>query len=149
MPLAPTRDLVAIGAEHSTLGPTVLRASQNYGYALSPDGEPEEVHFIRSDQFSFIRQGIPAICLKSGYSPRNAGIDIASLRRDFLRNHYHQPSDDLSLPLDYAGAADLVRIYAQAALDVANQPVRPRWRRGDFFGGKFGEITNAASAAGR
>ncbi|HYM33852.1 MAG TPA: M28 family metallopeptidase, partial [Steroidobacteraceae bacterium] len=55
LPLAPTRDFVAFGAEHSTIGPVVARAAQTQGYALSPDNEPAEVHFIRSDQFSFIR----------------------------------------------------------------------------------------------
>jgi Zn-dependent M28 family amino/carboxypeptidase len=135
--LAPTRDLTALGAEHSSLGPSVARAALAQGYVLSPDNMPEEVRFIRSDQFSFIRQGIPALSVIGGYRSRVEGIDVAAMRREFLRNHYHQPSDDLSLPMDYAGAADLVRIYAHVAVEVANQPGRPRWNRKDFFASKF------------
>jgi Zn-dependent M28 family amino/carboxypeptidase len=129
--------LTALGAEHSSLGPSVARAALAQGYVLSPDNMPEEVRFIRSDQFSFIRQGIPALSVIGGYRSRVEGIDVAAMRREFLRNHYHQPSDDLSLPMDYAGAADLVRIYAHVAVEVANQPGRPRWNRKDFFASKF------------
>ncbi len=135
--LAPTRDLTALGAEHSSLGPVIARVAQLQGYVLSPDSQPEEVRFIRSDQFSFIRQGVPALNLVGGHRSRIDGIDVAALRREFLRNHYHQPSDDLSLPIDYASAADWVRIHARAAIEIANQPARPRWNRSDFFASKF------------
>jgi Zn-dependent M28 family amino/carboxypeptidase len=135
--LAPTRDLTALGAEHSSLGPSIARAAQTQGYILSPDNQPEEVRFIRSDQFSFIRQGVPALSIIGGYRSRVDGIDVAAMRREFLRNHYHEPSDDLSLPMDYASAADLVRVYTRLAADIASQSARPRWNRGDFFASKF------------
>lgn len=135
--LAPTRDLTAFGAEHSSLGPVIARAAQLEGYVLSPDNMPEEVRFIRSDQFSFIRQGIPVLNIIGGYRSRVDGIDVAAMKREFLRNHYHQPSDDTSLPMDYATASDLVRIYVRTLSDISNQPGRPRWNRGDFFASKF------------
>jgi hypothetical protein len=135
--LGPTRDLVALGSEHSSLGPLVQRIVRAQGYQLSPDAEPDEVLFIRSDQFSFVRQGIPAINIGSGYTSRTQGPDIAALREDFMRNHYHQPSDDTSLPMYYRGGADLVSINARLAIEIANQTDRPRWNRGDFFASKF------------
>jgi hypothetical protein len=135
--LGPTRDLVALGSEHSNLGPLVQRIVNAHGYQLSPDAEPEEALFIRSDQFSFVRQGIPAINIGSGYISRAQGPDIAALREDFLRNHYHQPSDDTSLPMYYRGGADLVSINTRLATEIANQADRPRWNRGDFFASKF------------
>jgi Zn-dependent M28 family amino/carboxypeptidase len=139
MPLifAPTFDFVALGAEHSTLGPLARNAATSFGYRLSPDASPEEVSFIRSDQFSFIRQGIPSIVLTGGYQPRNKEVDLEALRRQFRETHYHQPSDDLSLPMDHATAADLARINLRIALEVANAPTAPRWNSGDFFGAKF------------
>ena len=68
MPLAlgPVADLVAFGAEHSTLGPVVARAAAAEGYALSPDPMPEEVVFVRSDQYMFVRQGVPSIYIDTG-----------------------------------------------------------------------------------
>jgi hypothetical protein len=135
--LGPTRDLVSQGSEHSSLAPLVQRVVHDHGYVLSPDDRPEEVSFIRSDHFSFVRQGVPAVMLSSGHISRPQGPDIAALREDFMRNHYHQPSDDTTLPMYYKGGADLVSINARLAIEIANQADRPRWNRGDFFASKF------------
>lgn len=139
MPLlfTPIFDFVAIGAQHSTLGPLAKQAVAAQGYRLSADASPEQVKFIRSDQFSFIRRGIPAISLTGGYQPRDPSVDLAELREQFLSSHYHQPSDDLTLPFDYPTAADLARINARIALAVANGDRAPRWNNDDFFGEKF------------
>jgi hypothetical protein len=138
MPFAPVRDFVAIGAEHSSLGAIARNAATAQGYKLSPDATPEQVSFIRSDQFSFIRQGIPAIVLKCGYQARDPAIDMAALQKQFRETNYHQPSDDLKAPLDYGTAADLARIDLRILLDAANGASAPRWNAGDFFAEKFG-----------
>lgn len=139
MPLTFTRthDFVAFGAEHSSLGAAARNAAQAEGFRLSPDPYPEEVVFVRSDQFSFIRQGVPALMLHSGSQARDSSVDLAELRQSFHREHYHQPSDDTSLPIDYEATADLTRVHLRILLEAANG-ARPRWKRGDFFGEKFG-----------
>jgi hypothetical protein len=138
MPLlfARTRDFVALGADHSTLGALARAALAANGYRLSPEAAPEEVSFIRSDQFSFIRQGVPALVLSGGYHARDGKTDIPALMKEFRATHYHQPSDAPSLPLDYAAAVDLARINLRIALDAANG-ARPQWKPGDFFAKKF------------
>jgi Zn-dependent M28 family amino/carboxypeptidase len=132
-----------LGAEHSTLGGIARTAAAAEGYRLSPEPSPEEVGFIRSDQFSFVRRGIPALAVASGYRPRDASLDLDALRTRFRETNYHQPSDDLSLPLDYPTAADLARVGLRIALEAANAPARPRWNARDFFGEKFGTTTPA------
>src|SRR5690606_27721281 len=42
LPLVPVSDLVALGAEHSTLGQMARRAAASEDYRLSPDNAPEE-----------------------------------------------------------------------------------------------------------
>lgn len=140
MPLtfAPVRDFVALGAEHSSLGALARSAAAAQGYRLSPDAAPEEVVFIRSDQFSFVRYGIPALVLNSGYQARDKSVDIGALQRQFRETNYHQPSDDLTLSLDYATAADLARVNLRIVLDAANAASAARWNAGDFFAEKFG-----------
>lgn len=135
--LAPTSDLIARGNEHSSLGPLARAAAAATGYRLSADPSPEEVSFIRSDQFSFIQRGIPSLVLTGGYKAKSKKIDAASLRREFLKNHYHQPSDQITVPIDYAGAADLARVNLRIVLDVANTTSRPTWKPKDFFATKF------------
>lgn len=139
MPLtfAPVHDFVALGAQHSSLGSTARQAVAAQGYRLSADAAPEQVRFIRSDQFSFIRRGIPSLKLDTGYQPRNPSTDLDELRRQFLSTHYHQPSDDLALPIDYPTAADLARVGLRVVLSVANTSAAPRWTNGDFFAEKF------------
>jgi hypothetical protein len=139
MTVAPVRDFVAIGAEHSSLGALARAATAAQGYRLSPDPAPEEVSFIRSDQFSFIRQGVPALVVKSGSQARDPAVDVPALQRQFREANYHQPSDDLSLPLDYGTAADLARVNLRIVLDAANAAAAPRWNAGDFFAEKFND----------
>jgi Zn-dependent M28 family amino/carboxypeptidase len=137
MLLAPIFDFVALGSEHSTLGAMAKQSVAAQGYRLSADAQPELVKFIRSDQFSFIRRGVPALSLTGGYQPRDPSVDLAELREQFLSEHYHQPSDDLTLPMDYPTAADLARIDARIALAIANATGAPKWNNNDFFGEKF------------
>jgi Zn-dependent M28 family amino/carboxypeptidase len=135
--LGPLADWVAFGAEHSSLGPVAARAASAEGYALSPDPLPEEILFVRSDQYMFVRQGVPSIYISSGSGSRDPGIDIKARDQDFLRNHYHMPSDDISLPIHYPSLAGLARINARILLEIADAPQRPAWNPGDFFGSRF------------
>jgi Zn-dependent M28 family amino/carboxypeptidase len=131
-------DLVAFGAEHSTLGAVARRAVEAEGMALTPDPWPEESIFVRSDQYAFVRRGIPALYLETGMRARDADVDGAKVFEAFLRDRYHQPSDDLKQPIDYPTLATLARVNLRIALEVGNAPETPRWNAGDFFGSRFG-----------
>jgi hypothetical protein len=73
----------------------------------------------------------------TGYQPKSPSVDLDELRRQFLAAHYHQPSDDLTLPIDYPTAADLARINLRIVMAAANATTAPRWVNGDFFAEKF------------
>jgi Zn-dependent M28 family amino/carboxypeptidase len=135
----PVADIEAFGAEHSTLLAAVRKATTEMGMGLTPDPMPEEVRFVRSDQFAFVKEGIPAIAFKAGSKSSDAKIDSAEMLQDFLKNHYHRPSDDLSLPFSAEGAERFVRTALVLGLEVASQDERPRWNAGDFFGEKFAQ----------
>ena len=136
--LAPTRDVVPIGLEHSTLQPLVQRAAKEAGVELSPDPQPEETVFVRSDQYAFIRAGVPAVYLTGGYRGRD-GEDVKEINQAFLHQRYHQPGDDVSQPIQYADAARLALLNARIGRQIADAPQRPSWNAGDFFGEKFGQ----------
>ncbi|MEI2457320.1 M20/M25/M40 family metallo-hydrolase [Lysobacter firmicutimachus] len=143
--LTPTRDAVPVGVEHSSLQATLERAAGEVGLRLSPDPNPEESVFIRSDQYAFIRAGIPAVYLTGGIQAQAAGTDGRAVLREFLRERYHQPGDDVSQPIQYADAARLARLNARIGQRVADDPERPRWNRGDFFAERFARPTTAAA----
>ena len=145
MLLAPTSDVVPIGLEHSTLQPLVQQAAKEIGVSLSPDPSPEEVVFVRSDQYAFIRAGVPAVYLDGGYT--GVGGDAKKIQDAFLGERYHQPGDDLSQPIQWNDAARLAKLNARIGRLIADAPQRPQWNAGDFFGEKFGKPAAPAKSA--
>lgn len=135
--LTDVTDVVPIGVEHSTLEADVQAAAAQLGVGLTPDPKPEEVVFVRSDQYAFVRQGIPAVYLDAGIKARNPDVDALALYEDFLTGHYHQPSDETDLPIHYPSAARLARLNAEIGRRVGNADTRPAWKEGDFFGKTF------------
>ncbi len=130
-------DVVTIGTDHSSLQKQVEQAATDIGFLLSPDTAPDQVVFVRFDQFAFIRQGIPAVFLDGGVVAKDPNIIGKDLLEKFLKNHYHQPSDDLKQPIHYPTAAKMAALNARIGQLVADDPYRPRWNLGDFFGQKF------------
>lgn len=136
---APTRDIVAIGIEHSTLKAAVERAAAEVGVELSPDPFPEEVAFVRSDQYAFVRAGVPAVYLDAGVAPANDSQNPKLAATWFLRNCYHRPCDQVDLPIHYADAARLSRVSAALSRVIGDDPTPPAWNPGDVFGTRFGD----------
>jgi hypothetical protein len=136
--LYPVADVVAFGAEHSSLEAVVAAAITGDGFTLSPDPIPEETIFIRSDQYSFVRKGIPATYLIPGFLSLDPDIDAAEVNKDHRLNHYHRPSDDLGRPVDWGSALRFARANTRIGYAIADADERPTWTDGDFFGEKFG-----------
>jgi Zn-dependent M28 family amino/carboxypeptidase len=135
--LYPIADLIAFGAQHSSLIGPAQAASEAEGFTLAPDPMPEENFFIRSDQYSFVKKGIPALYLDTGARSTDTEIDADSILADHLQNHYHEPSDDASRPVDWDSAVRFARANARVGHQVATEAGRPRWNEGDFFGDRF------------
>jgi len=123
--------------EHSTLHKALARAAAKVNLKLTPDPRPELVRLIRSDQFSFVKWGVPGLNLKPGSTSSDPTLDGVELRTTFLRDHYHESSDDLDLPFSEEGADRYMRVVLALGLIVANDDDRPRWKDGDFFGDRF------------
>ncbi|MEK6637531.1 MAG: M28 family metallopeptidase [Pseudomonadota bacterium] len=126
------QDVIAFGAEHSTMGPAVARAAQKMGLSLSPDPLPSEGLFTRSDHYSFVKQGVPSVFLITGF--KNGGDKIFA---DFLKNHYHKVSDQPSLPFNWNAAAKFAKINTLIAAEIANADAAPKWYQSSFFGNIF------------
>ena len=130
LPLYPLKVIEVQGLMESTLGDTVKAAAKADGVDVQIDQEPAENRFIRSDQYSFIRRGIPSLAFKFGYQP---GSPDETTRKNWIRDRYHKPSDDLSQPVDTAAAARFDRIILRLLETVANDKARPQWRQDSFF----------------
>jgi Zn-dependent M28 family amino/carboxypeptidase len=135
--LTPSADLVSLGADHSSLGPLAAAAASAHDFEISPDPHPEEVYFIRSDQYSFVRRGVPAINLVPGAKAVGGGDEKEKASEQFLRRCYHRPCDEVELGADWESVGRYAAVNARLVADVANLDARPSWNPGDFFGVTF------------
>jgi Zn-dependent M28 family amino/carboxypeptidase len=135
--LTASTDIVAFGSENSTLGEVVRKAVEDVGYTLSPDPMPEENIFVRSDQYSFVKRGVPAVYLVPGFIAKDPAVNGQQVFGGFLASHYHRPSDDLSLPMDLDALERFTRANLSIVQAIANDPVDPAWKPGNFFGKMF------------
>ena len=127
------RDIVPLGAEHSSLGGVADDVARHMGLEVSPDPAPEEVFFVRSDQYSFVQQGVPSIYIGEGYKALDPKLDGKKMQIDWENTRYHLPGDDMSQPFDFNALVKGTRIDFAAGYEIAQQTERPRWNKGDFF----------------
>jgi hypothetical protein len=130
--LYPFTDVTAFGADHSTIGATVADAGRSMGIAVAPDPMPQEAIFTRSDHYQFVRKGVPAVLLMTGYA--NGG---AAAWGNYLSKVYHSPKDDLSQAIDWDSGARYALLNYRIAREMADAPQRPMWLKGDYFGDLF------------
>jgi Zn-dependent M28 family amino/carboxypeptidase len=139
--LYPFTDVIAFGADRSTVGEAVKHAAGRVGVALSGDPLPEEGLFTRSDHYRFVEQGVPSVFLMTGF--QNGGEKAFTT---FLKTNYHHPGDDLNQPIDYQAAAKFALVNYEIARELANVPARPVWKKGDFFGAAFAPAGHPSAA---
>ncbi len=133
----PLLDIVPYGSEHSSMKGAVDAAAKFVGVQIAQDPIPEQSVFMRSDHFSFVRQGIPAIYIKSG-STTGDDRNGTKLNLDWRATTYHTPQDDMNQPFDWNAAARHVQLQFLIGYLTAQANDRPVWNAGDFFGTKFG-----------
>ena len=130
-------DVIAFGANHSSMGKIVETAAGELGIGLSPDPMPERAIFTRSDHYNFVKKGIPAVFLMTGFTSKTEGEDGGQVWGEFFAKHYHRPSDSLDLPINYDAAKVFAEVNIRIALTAANQDDKPYWLEDSFFGQTF------------
>jgi peptidase M28-like protein len=129
-PLFPFKRVIVQGLDESELGADLRRVAESMKLEVLPDPEPERNGFVRSDQYSFIRRGVPALSFKVGY---RRGTPEHRTMLGWLHERYHSPSDDLAQPVDLRAAVDFNRFYARVVVEIADRPLRAEWFPTSFF----------------
>src|SRR5215831_3917826 len=130
LPLYPLKSLIVLGLDESDLGDDIRAVGSRTGLSILPDPQPKRNLFIRSDQYSFIREGIPALALKVGFQ---AGSPEEATQKKWLTERYHAPSDDLQQPIDRQTMEGFDAAFTQLVLAVADRYSRPKWKDSSFF----------------
>jgi hypothetical protein len=134
--IAPLLSVAPLGAEHSSLVKNVDFACKQLGIVRQQDPMPEEVRFIRSDQYSFVQQGIPALHVKYGTLTKDNSFDLVEFTKKWRDENYHHPSDEITNSFDFDAARNYVQLNFLISYSVAQTREKPTWNKGDFFGKK-------------
>jgi Zn-dependent M28 family amino/carboxypeptidase len=130
----PSRDIVLLGAERSTLGALASQLAAERGRVVGPDPEPGRGYFFRSDHFPLAKVGVPALSLSDPVE--FTGDDPAAARKlkeEYDAKHYHQPSDEIQPSWDYTGAVNDMRFLAELGWRIANMSEMPTYHPGQQF----------------
>ena len=130
LPLFPLRVLMVLGLDESDLGADIRATATAVGVTVQADPEPQRNRFVRSDQYSFVKVGIPALAMKVGY---NVNTPEAAIAAKWTAERYHAPSDDLNQPVDRSAAGKYVEVVRDLAVRIANRTDRPKWNDTSFF----------------
>jgi Zn-dependent M28 family amino/carboxypeptidase len=121
---------MVLGLDESDLGDDIRAVAAAMQLQVQADPEPQRNRFVRSDQYSFIRAGIPALALKVGY---DMNTPEAAIAQRWTAERYHQPSDDLKQPVDRHAADTFVDAVRRLAVRIGNRADRPKWNASSFF----------------
>lgn len=130
MPIFPLRKLHVQGLEQSTLADQARAAGSEHHVEIAGDPEPDRNSFVRTDQYSFVQAGVPALAMKFGWT---AGSPEYKAWRAWLAERYHSPEDDLNQPVDLEAAAKFNAFFADLARVVADDPATPQYLDSSFF----------------
>ena len=130
LPLFPLKMLMVLGLDESDLGQDIRATAKELGLTVQADPEPQRNRFVRSDQYSFVKVGIPALAMKVGY---DVNTPEAATAAKWTAERYHAPSDDLKQPIDLSAAAKYVDVVRNVAVRIANRADRPKWNDSSFF----------------
>ena len=130
LPIVPLKILKIEGIEESDLGSRAVAIAESMGLKPVPDPEPLRNAFIRSDQYSFIKKGVPAVKVDVGFE---LGTPEQKIFKDWLTNRYHAPSDDVNQPVNLQAAAGYEEFTRRLVLATANTAARPHWKPDSFF----------------
>jgi Zn-dependent M28 family amino/carboxypeptidase len=130
LPLFPLKYLEVQGLNESSLGDDIRAVANAAHVEIQADKDPNANRFIRSDQYSFIKKGVPALAFKFGWIP---GSPEEKIFRDWYKDRYHGVADDANQPVDSAAAAQFNAILAALLERVADAPQSPQWKPDSFF----------------
>jgi Zn-dependent M28 family amino/carboxypeptidase len=130
LPIVPLKVLTVYGLQESSVGDVAAQVASARGIRVQPDPEPQRNSFIRSDQYNFIRHGVPAVAMKVGFE---LGSPEQKTFKDWLTNRYHAPSDDLDQPIDLSAAAGYEEIIRAMMISLADNSSKPQWKSDSFF----------------
>jgi hypothetical protein len=127
----PVKTIVGYGAEHSSLGAMMADVSMAMGITVAPDPVPDEKVFYRSDHYSFVTRGVPALMLMG--APEGNIQDAMKRMAKWEKTDYHQPGDIIQKDWSWEGAKTVADVMGIMGLRLANADAMPSWLASSRF----------------
>jgi Zn-dependent M28 family amino/carboxypeptidase len=130
------RDIALTGYGYSDLDSLVERVAASQGRYSVPDPNPENGMFFRSDQFPFVKRGVPAIFAKGYTDAEKFGPgETAALIARYWESVYHTPQDEYD-PLrdDLSGLVEDARLFYKVGAELAHSRFWPQFKTSAGFG---------------
>lgn len=137
--------IVALGADHSTLGPISEAAARAVGAVHVPDPIADRGNLALSDQYPFLRAGVPVLFPNPARETSHSDPKGLTNWDTYEETHYHRPSDDMRLPIRWDSAErwlDYIELIVEGS---ANHQAPILWNEGDLLGRAFGPGRMAGS----
>jgi Zn-dependent M28 family amino/carboxypeptidase len=139
----PSRDIVLLGAERSTLGQIASQLAAEWMRVVGPDPAPGNGYFFRSDHFPLAKVGIPALSLSDPveYTSRDPAASKV-IKDEYESKRYHQVEDEIQPNWDYTGAVNDMKFLAELGWRIANASALPRYHDDQQFARPRQNATN-------
>ncbi|MGC1522542.1 MAG: M28 family peptidase, partial [Steroidobacteraceae bacterium] len=124
----PTRDLTIFGFGNTDLEESARGMALLQGREVTPEPDPEQGLYYRSDCFIFARAGVPALYAQGGLDDSARGpLRGRAMLDDYMQHRYRQPGDLYSPDWDVRGAVEDLTLYYDVGYRVARARRFPRW----------------------
>lgn len=122
---APVKTFVGFGAEHSGLGAILSDVSSAFSIKVIPDPMPDEKIFYRSDHYSFVERGVPALMLLG--APEGDPKKWMDRSKAWEKTDYHSVGDVIKSDWSWDGARTVAVVMGIMGLRISEMEKMPEW----------------------
>jgi len=129
------KDVTITGFGQSELDKWLEIEAVKQGRYIIADPNPENGMFFRSDQFPFVKLGVPSIFAKGYVEAEKLGKE-ETLKQiaDYWANTYHKPTDEyVKENADLSGLVEDAELFYKVGLNLADAKAWPKWHDGSEF----------------
>lgn len=129
------KDVTVTGYGQSELDSWLESEAKKQGRYIAPDPNPGNGMFFRSDQFPFVKMGVPAIFAKGYIEAEKLGKEQTLEKiADYWENTYHKPVDEYRAEqADLNGLVQDAELFYQVGYNLADSDKWPKWNEGSEF----------------
>jgi len=135
LPEGRMKDVMITGYGQSELDNIVAEVAREQDRYVMPDPNPQTGMFFRSDHFSFVKYGVPAVFARGNCDSREYGREWAKAReKDYIENRYHRPADNYEPEKwDLSGVAEDARLAFEVGYKLTRIGKYPGWNENSEF----------------